>query len=137
MMVNVDLIKQKLPQDLWERAQQFIIPDTFLANSPELIVLVLNSKSIDNKEEKQSWFNLLPLMTQEQIDKLRDILVREKQKLEEIEKKYEQKKSDIKSQYVQKRQEEGYKTKMVQIQQKEEAHQETQDKEAENLLTQI
>jgi hypothetical protein len=68
---------------------------------------------------------------------LRDILVREKQKLEEIEKKYEQKKTDIKSQYVQKRQEEGYKTKMVQIQQKEEAHQETQDKEAENLLTQI
>lgn len=136
-MVNVDLIKQKLPQELWEKAQQFTIPDAFLVSSPELIILVLNSKSIDNKEEKQSWFNLLPLMTQEQIDKLRDILVREKQKLEEIEKKYEQKKSDIKNQYVQKRQEEWYKTQMVQIQQKEEAHQEKQEQEAEHLLTQI
>jgi len=136
-MVNVDLIKQKLPQDLRDKAQQYTIPDAFLANSSELIVLVLNSKSIDNKEEKQSRFNLLPLMTQEQISKLHDILVREKQKLEEIEKKYEQKKSDIKNQYTQKRQEEGYKNKMVQIQQKEEAHQEAQEKEAENLLTQI
>lgn len=136
-MVNVDLIKQKLPQDLWEKAQQFTMPDAFLTNSPELIILILNSKSIDNKDEKQSRFNLLPLMTQEQIDKLRDILVREKQKLEEIEKKYEQKKSDIKNQYVQKRQEEWYKNKMVQIQQKEEAHQEVQEKEADNLLTQI
>lgn len=136
-MVNVDLIKEKLPQDLWEKAQLYTIPDAFLTNSPELIVLVLNSKSIDNKEEKQSRFNLLPLMTQEQIDKLRDILAREKQKLEEIEKKYEQKKSDIKSQYVQKRHEEGYKNQMVQIQQKEEAHQEKQEQEAESLLTQI
>ena len=105
-MANVELIKQKLPEDLWTKAQEYVIPDDFLVNSPELIVLVLNSKSIDNKEEKQSRFNLLPLMTQEQVEKLRDILVREKQKLEEIEKKYEQKKSDIKSQYVQKRQEE-------------------------------
>jgi len=136
-MANVELIKQKLPEDLWTKAQEYVIPDDFLVNSPELIVLVLNSKSIDNKEEKQSRFNLLPLMTQEQVEKLRDILVREKQKLEEIEKKYEQKKSDIKSQYVQKRQEEWYKNQMVQIQQKEEAHQEKQEQEAESLLTQI
>jgi len=136
-MVNMDLIKEKLPEALWIKAQEYTIPDAFLANSPELIVLVLNSKSIDNKEEKQSRFNLLPLMTQEQIDKLNDILVREKQKLEEIEQKYEQKKSDIKTQYVQKRQEEGYKNKMLQIQEKEDAHQEVEEKEAEHLLTQI
>lgn len=106
MAINADLIKQKLPQELRDKAQQFTIPDAFLTSSPDLIVLVLNSKSIDTQEEKQSWFNLLPLMTQEQIDKLRDILVREKQKLEEIEQKYEQKKADIKTQYTQKRQEE-------------------------------
>jgi BMFP domain-containing protein YqiC len=136
-MVNVDLIKQKLPEDLWAKAQEYTIPDAFLANSPELIVLILNSKSIDNKDEKQSWFNLLPLMTQEQIDKLRDILVREKQKLEEIEKKYEQKKVDIKAQYTQKREEGGYKKTMIQLQQKEEAHQDKQEQEADSLLAQI
>lgn len=101
-MVNVDLIKQKLPQDLWEIAQQYTIPDTFLEGSSDLIILVLYSKSIDTLEEKQSWFNLLPLMTADQIAKFRDILTREKQKLQEIEQKYEQKKSDIKAQYAQK-----------------------------------
>lgn len=136
-MANVALIQEKLPQELWKKAEEFTIPDMFLVNSADLIILILNSKSIDNKEEKQSWFDLLPLMTQEQIDKLRDILVREKQKLEEIEKKYEQKKSDIKTQYVQKRQEEWYKNKMVQIKQKEAASQEKQTQEADSLLTQI
>jgi len=62
-MVNVDLIKEKLPEEFWEMAQQYIIPDTFLTDSADLIVLVLNSKSLDSKDEKQSWFNLLPLMT--------------------------------------------------------------------------
>lgn len=136
-MTNVELIQKKLPQELWAKAQEFTISDAFLESSADLIVLVLNSKSIDNKEEKQSWFNLLPLMTKEQVSKLADILTREKQKLEEIEKKYEQKKNDIKDQYVKKREETGYKTKMVQIQQKEEAHQEKETQEADTLLTQI
>ncbi|MBU0627360.1 hypothetical protein KKG31_02050 [Patescibacteria group bacterium] len=136
-MVNVDLIKQKLPEALWETAQQFTIPDAFLNNSPELIAYIIQSKSLDSKDEKQSWFNLLPLMTQEQIDKLRDILVREKQKLDEIEKKYEQKKVDLKSKYTQKREEGEYKDQMLQIQKKEEAHQEKEEQEADSLLTQL
>lgn len=136
-MVNIDLIKEKLPQELRDKAQEYTISDAFLSNFAELIVLVLNSKSIDTKEEKQSWFNLLPMMSQEQIDKLKDILVREKQKLEEIEQKYEQKKNDIKNQYVEKFNEGGYKKTMVKIQERENAHQEAADQAADDLLTQI
>ena len=94
------VIKQKLPQDLREIAGKFTIPPEFLDQMPDLIELVLRSRSMDKAEEKQSWFNLLPLMNDEQIAKLRDILVREKQKLEEIEKKYEQKKVEIKKKYL-------------------------------------
>ena len=57
--------------------------------------MLLWSRSIEKPEEKQSWFNLMPLMNDEQIVKLEDILTREKQKLEEIEKKYEEKKIEI------------------------------------------
>jgi hypothetical protein len=136
-LANLDLIKKLLPEALRESAQQFVIADQFLQTLPDLIVLVLNSKSMDTKEEKQSWFNLLPLMNQEQITKLRDILTREKQKLEEIEKKYEQKKDDIKAKYVQKWEQVGYQERMNQIKETEAANQQKEDVEAERLLTNI
>jgi hypothetical protein len=69
---------------------------------PSVVILILNSRSMSEASEKQSRFNLLPLMTDEQITKLNDILTREKQKLEEIEKKYEDKKLEIKKKYLMK-----------------------------------
>jgi len=136
-MANIDLIKAKLPQELREKAEKFTIPDEFLTTMTDLIILVLNSKSMDNPEEKQSWFNLLPMMNKDQIDKLRDILTREKQKLSEIEQKYEQKKDELKTKYTQKREDMVYTKKMEEIKQKEAKHEEIEDQQAENLLTQI
>ncbi|MEI6773664.1 MAG: hypothetical protein WCL18_02320 [bacterium] len=136
-MANIDLIKANLPQELWEKAEKFIIPDEFLTTMSDLIVLVLNSKSMDNPEEKQSWFNLLPMMNKDQIDKLRDILTREKQKLNEIEQKYEQKKDELKNKYTQKRENMVYTKKMEAIKQQETQHEEIEDKEADHLLTQL
>jgi hypothetical protein len=98
------LIKKHLPEDLWEIAPNFSIPEKFLETMPDLITLVLRSRSMDKKEEKQSWFNLMPMMNEEQMEKLRGILTREKAKLAEIEQKYEQKKVEIKKKYLLKRQ---------------------------------
>ncbi len=136
-MANTDLIKAKLPQDLREKAEKFIIPDEFLTTMPEIIVLILNSKSMDNPEEKQSWFSLLPMMNKEQIDKLNDILTREKQKLSEIEQKYEMKKDELKNKYTQKWEDMVYAKRIQEIKQAEAQHEEKEDKEAEILLTQI
>ena len=55
---------------------------------PELIKLILNSDSMDINE-KQSWFDILPSMTDEQVDRLFDILETERRKLEELESKYQ------------------------------------------------
>jgi BMFP domain-containing protein YqiC len=101
-MPNTNLIQTKLPQDLRDKAASFQIAENLLDKIPDIIELVLRSRSMDKDSDKQSWFNLLPLMNQEQIDKLKDILVREKQKLAEIEKKYEDKKTNIKEKFVQK-----------------------------------
>ena len=136
-MTNIDLIKAKLPQELREKAEKFTIPDEFLTTMPDLIILVLNSKSMDTTEEKQSWFNLLPMMNKDQIDKLRDILTREKQKLTEIEQKYEQKKDELKNKYTQKREDMVYTKRMEEIKQKEAEHEKIADKQADDLLTQI
>lgn len=136
-MISMELIQKKLPQELWEVAKNYSISDTFLETMSDIIILVLNSKSLDTQQEKQSWFDLLPLMSQDQVDKLRDILIREKQKLDEIEKKYEQKKDEVINKYVDKFDENAYQNKIVQIQQKEAAHEEKEDQEADALLNNL
>ena len=99
--------------------------------------MLLWSRSIEKPEEKQSWFNLMPLMNDEQIVKLEDILTREKQKLEEIEKKYEEKKIEIKKKYLMKWQEMGYVKQVENIKQAEAKSEAQEDKEADALLDQI
>jgi len=40
---------------------------------PELVPMVLESKSMDD-EEREYWLSMLPVMTPDQVDELRDIL---------------------------------------------------------------
>lgn len=136
-MTDQTIVQKYLPQDLWELALSYTIPSEFVEDIPELIEMILRSRSIDTKEEKQNWFNLLPLMNDVQIEKLRAILLKEKAKLQEIEQRYEQKKLDIKKKYLSKRQEMGYVKKVTNIREEEAEHQEQEEQEAENLLDSI
>ncbi len=133
----MSLIKQFLPKDLWEIAWTFDIPDEFLQEDVDLIVLILKSKSIESKEDKQNWFNLLALMTSEQIEKLRNILIKERKKIEEIEAKYEKKKVDIKKKFLEKWQEMWYMKKVDEIHEKEWKLKTEEEEEAEKLLDMI
>ncbi|MDO8469183.1 MAG: hypothetical protein Q7S29_05495 [Candidatus Peribacter sp.] len=63
------------------------IPDDLKTKFPELIDLILASESM-NDEERQYWVNILPVMTPEQIQNLKDILMNEKQQLAAIDRKY-------------------------------------------------
>ncbi len=87
---NLGLIQEKLPENLWGMAQTFTIDDNSLNQYSDLVVLILNSKSLSDNTEKQNWFNLLTIMNEEQIPKLKEILTREKEKLEEINTKYKE-----------------------------------------------
>ena len=57
--------------------------------------MILESKSIDTPEEKQQRINLLEVMQPEHIDRLKDILTREKKKLKEIQDNYNKKKTNM------------------------------------------
>lgn len=131
------IIKKHLPEHLRKKAMEFRIHPEHIESMSDLIQLIITSRSIDTKEEKQSWFDLLTLMNEEQINKLRDILTREKQKLEEIEKKYEEKKIEIKKKYLLKRQNMGYQKTMSNIKKKENTHREEEQAEADALLDNI
>lgn len=67
----------------------FQVLDEIQAQYGELVKLVLNTESMDNNE-KQYWFDILPSMTDEQVDRLFDILETERRKLEELELKYQE-----------------------------------------------
>lgn len=67
--------------------KDFEVPEKFLNQYPEIVAMILRSESM-NDSERQYWFNLTEVMNTEQVEKLRGILTRERQKLAEIEAKY-------------------------------------------------
>ncbi len=136
-MTTSALVQKHLPQDLWEVVASYTIPDEFLEDTPDLIELILRSRSIDTVQEKQNWFNLLPLMNATQLEKLRAILVKEKVKLKEIEEKYEGKKQEIKKKYLQKRQDMWYVKQVSAVQEKESSEKAQDDQDAEALLSSV
>ncbi len=67
--------------------QDFRIPEALLKNDVELVDYIMRSESMKD-EERQYWFNLTEVMNAQQVEKLRDILSRERKKLAEIDAKY-------------------------------------------------
>ena len=130
-MTNLALIQSKLPENLWGIAQTFTIDDNSLNQYSDLVVLILNSKSLSDNAEKQNWFNLLTIMNEEQILKLKEILTREKEKLEEINQKYAKKQEEINWKYQQ------IFNQQTQLQAKENVNRQQELEEADNLLAQI
>jgi len=130
-MTNLALIQTKLPENLWGMAQTFTIDDNSLNQYSDLVVLILNSKSLSDNTEKQNWFNLLTIMNEEQILKLKEILTREKEKLEEINQKYAKKQEEINWKYQQ------IFNQQTQLQAKENVNRQQELEEADNLLAQI
>lgn len=136
MTAQEDIVKL-LPNHLHSVAVDYNIPSDMLQNNTDLVVLVLESKSISEPKEKQSWFDLYSLMNQEQIDKLRDILTREKEKLAEIEARYQAKQEEIKRKYEQTYASGAYQQQQDKIRDSEKSSREQEEVEADALLNQI
>ena len=66
---------------------KFKISDEIQAKYPELIKLILETESMED-DERQYWFDIMPSMTDEQIDRLFNILDTERKKLAALEEKY-------------------------------------------------
>lgn len=63
------------------------VPESVRLSHGPLVNLILQSESM-NDEERQYWIDLLPIMTNEQIQQLQLILDNEKKQLAAIEEKY-------------------------------------------------
>jgi len=91
-VVDIDLNLLKTPKTK-KTIKDFRIPQDLIDNDKSIIDLIMRSESMKD-EERQYWFNLSEIMNEEQIEKLRDILARERKKLAEIDEKYGKKKID-------------------------------------------
>lgn len=67
---------------------KFKIPPAALQKYPDLIALIKETESMTDAE-RTYWFQILPIMTEEQVSKLRGILVKEKEQLAKLDKEYE------------------------------------------------
>lgn len=109
----------------------FIIPAGFLEDK-ELLSLVMLSESMNDKE-RQYWFNLYEVMTPSQVEKLRGILTRERDKLAEIESKYGPKKEKTPEEIEAEKAQAMQMAQMRQSKQNEIKAQEKEQKEAEQF----
>ncbi|MBM3231381.1 hypothetical protein FJZ28_03585 [Candidatus Peregrinibacteria bacterium] len=113
-----------------------VIPDEIRAKFPDLIDLILNSESM-NDEERQYWINILPIMTPEQIQNLREILENEKRQLQEIDKKYAGTLSAAQQREVVAKTEEERKQRRMERKGKEYAAEKKESEATDDLLKQI
>lgn len=78
---------------------KFDIPETVRAQYPDLIPLILETESM-NDDERQYWFQILPIMTEEQVTKLKEILLNEKKQLADLDRQYETDMKKINTKHV-------------------------------------
>ncbi len=102
----------------------------------DLIALIKASESM-NDEERQYWINILPIMTPEQIQNLRDILDNEKKQLAAIDAKYQTEIDKLGQNEVVKQTDDERKKRRMERSSTESAHRQEEEKSAEEILRQI
>jgi hypothetical protein len=118
------------------QATKFHIPQIVKQNYPELVALILNTESMDD-EEREYWFQILPIMTEDQVQKLRDILVNEKQQLAKLDAEYETELAKINDKHLSEWQAFESKQQREELSKKEEAYEEQESTSEEELLKKL
>ena len=112
------------------------IPPELQQKYGDLLELIKHSESM-NDEERQYWINILPIMTPEQIQNLRDILENERKQLAAIDAKYQTEIEKLGEAEVIRQTEEERRTRRLQRSSTEATHKEKEDAAADDLLKQI
>lgn len=121
---------QAPPQD------KYAIPSIVQEKFPDLIQLIKQTESM-NDEERDYWFQILPIMTEEQIKKFRDILVNEKAQLTNLDQEYEQELTKLNEKHMIEWKEFETKEKRKTLTTAESASKETEKSEEEELLKRL
>ena len=127
-MSNEDYIK--------EAEKYYIVPKLVRDVFPDLIKLIFETESMDT-DEREYWLQILPIMTEDQIKKFRDILVNEKEQLNKLDKEYETEMSALEDKHQKTLNEEEIRLKREELRSKEGADEAKETQTEEELLKQL
>lgn len=134
---DVVVDKAKAPEKYIEEAEaRYIIPKIVREKFVDLVKLIYETESM-NQEEREYWMQILPIMTEDQIVKFREILVNERDQLNKLDKEYESEMSKINANKAPEIDEAKLKQKMHEIKQAEKSSEEVEKSEEELLLKKL
>ena len=86
-------------QQMMAPPEKYSVPQMVKDKFPDLMKLIKETESM-NDEERDYWFQILPIMSEDQISKFRDILLNEKQQLARLDTEYEQELSKLNEKHM-------------------------------------
>lgn len=123
-------------QYIKEAEAKYIIPALVRDKFPDLVKLIYETESM-NTEEREYWMQILPIMSEEQIVKFREILVNEKQQLAKLDNEYENEVARINKSQPAEIDEVKMKEKMQEIKKAETTSEEQEKSQEEELLKKL
>ena len=78
---------------------KYSVPTMVQQKFPDLVDLIKATESM-NDDERDYWFQILPIMTEDQISKFREILLNEKMQLQKLDREYEQELSKLNEKHM-------------------------------------
>lgn len=112
---------------------KYIVPTMIREKFPDLIKLIYETESM-NQEEREYWLQIMPIMTEDQTVKFREILVNEKEQLAKLDAEYEQEMAKLNASKPKPIDEAAMKAKQAEIRQEEESHEEEEASKEADLL---
>lgn len=134
-LIKVDKAKTN-EQYIAEVEAYYIIPKLVREKFPDLVKLVFETESMD-EDEREYWLQILPIMTDDQINKFREILVNEKEQLEKLDKEYDSEMTKLEQKRSQALNETEIRKRREELHVKEAAEEQQESKTEEDLLNKL
>ncbi len=135
LLIQADKSKSN-EQYIAEVEQYYIVPKLVRETFPDLMKLVFETESMD-VDEREYWLQILPIMTEDQVKKFRDILVNEKEQLQKLDTEYQSEMSKLNQSQNQVISEEEMRRRREEIKAREEAEALEEAKKEAALLEQL
>ena len=133
--VKVDKNKSA-EQYIKEAEAKYIVPPLVRQKFPDLVKLIYETESM-NEEEREYWLQIMPIMSEEQTTKFRDILVNEKNQLAKLDQEYQTEMAKTAKGPAMQLDEAKMKEKMQEIKQEEAAHEKEEQSKEDDVLKQL
>lgn len=116
--------------------EKYSIPKFVKDTYPQLVDLIKSTESMDD-QEREYWFQILPIMNKDQVEKLKNILTTEKDQLTALDQEYEQELNRLNEKHLLEWKEFESKEKTKAIREAEAANEQEEKQLEEDLLSKL